>query len=80
MLRGAVSRGKYREKSAAYGAQLRGIDAATIVINANPATPPSEGTYGAVAAARTATTLIAANTPTSTIAIPCSKRWSKLWP
>src|SRR2546426_5403980 len=41
--RRAVSRARYREKSAAYGAQLSGIEAARIVMNANPAIPPPEG-------------------------------------
>src|SRR5947208_1464758 len=41
--RRAGSRARYREKSAAYGAQIKGIEAARIVMNANPAIPPPEG-------------------------------------
>src|SRR6267378_1270637 len=43
MLRRAACRARYREKSAAYGAQLRGIDAARIVMKANPTIPPPMG-------------------------------------
>ena len=39
MLRRAVCGARYREKSAAYGAQLRGIEAARIVMKANPTIP-----------------------------------------
>jgi hypothetical protein len=43
MLRRAVCGARYREKSAAYGAQLRGIEAARIVMKANPTIPPRMG-------------------------------------